>query len=675
MTTLAPQSADDPRLGAVLDLSGAGRAVAEPPPAALDVSSGLPSLRAAHDRYVEERLLRVDVETRDAERLSAERRTGGFWDELVAEPLAEIGQVFEDAFDPAPEDTAAQKGELTAMLHGMFAADPVLSGLTANLDYPDVRAADRLLAAPSSTPFPVERFGGPLTKSDSSPETCARSIVTASIGAVAKTGIAAAGNVVRAVQAVGMTVGFVKRTVADLGPALMNLPAQDLLGVVAGQGALCAQAEKIARLLLKLLRSTDGAFLTVSAGADLYEVKALLQSADAALAREEALLFVGAPFDRGLWDSARRDVAAAADLLCDPTVKLDVDFFALAPPVLAETLIAALDATLRLLARQQALRLELELALAGFEIGFAQATRFDSLFGPAVELVRCRIGLICEEIAASGSESFFRTLARQKRWCLELRAVEAFMRFSAKLDLPDKLEKFTGTAALRKAADAVLEFVDEQRRKLADRDISRALALGFAFVTHARRSVQLRTYLPQAVALGDAFVVEIGKCATSGAPFVAALAAFGATVVEAAPEAVKAVDRILRFSEERGLTGFVSSAKAGRVEDAFKIDGLTASTEGALAAASARTAASVPVDKPVAAAKAARLAAAHADQARAVGLYDALWNDAYSRHVDVRLNVDRTGYEAERRRIAEIAAELSGGYAAPTPAVLRPAAR
>jgi len=665
-----PQSADDPALSVVVDPDTARKAAeASSAPAltlpATEPTTALSQLTEAQRLYHQDRLQGINVETQVSERRVKEQETGDFWDSLIAEPLDEVTQTFKDTFNPVPEDAAAHRGEVEALLHGLFSSDTVLAGLTANFEQPDVRAIDRLLAAPSSLPVPLERVLGPTAKSQLSTRSCARSVVTASLTTVSKIAVGAVTNAVRAVQAVGATVGFLKNSVANLGPALMNLSAQDLLAIIASQAALCARATQITKLILKLLKAADGAVLTITTGAPLPEVKARLASADAALARLELLLSAGR-FEQALWTSAKRDVDAAADLLCSFSVEFDFNLNAAVPPALADALISSLDSVLKIMARQQQLRSVLEINLAGFEIGFFKATRFDNLFAPLIDLIRCRINLICDEIAGAAGVAFFRQLVREKRWCIELRAISAFMRLSNKMQLPDVIDKFTGTAALRTAADEVSAALASARREVTQNDVRRLLVTGFAFVGHARRSVSLRLYSPAAVSLGEALLRELEACPKNDGPLTGLLSVFSAGVATYASDAVIAVSKIMTFAEERNLTQMTESMKQGDVEGSLGVTGLTASLEGSLATSAAQLRNSIPSSQPVAAAKAEQLTIAYADQARAVGLYDELWNDTYSRHIDAKLHVTVPTYQAERKKVSDIKAEITGIYVAPS---------
>jgi len=663
-------SASDQQLASAYDVPSA-KAIAqkstatETPLATTSAASAAAALKSQQDAYIQDRALRIDVETRAADGAIKEHKVGGFWDTFVSEPLATASRSFTETFGTTVPEITALRGELEAMIHGLFATDDVLAGLTSNIAKPDVLSLDRLLGtAAEGATAPIERILAPTAKDPLGTRTCARSVVTASLTTVVKTAAGAVSNLGRAVQAVGVTVGLVKNVAESLGPALMDLSVRDLAAIVSSQSTLCTQAAEIVRSLLRMLRSGTGALLSIRDLTPLGAVAAKLSSADAKLARIEAYLFVGAPFQQPAWDSAQRDVDEAAALLRNVELQINLNILAALPPMTWEALLSALEATLNILARQQRVRSLLASNLAAFESGFLKATRFDNLFTPVIDLIRCRIRLILEAVVAAGATALPTRLVQERLWYVELKAISAFMSFANKMQLPTAVNKFTGTTALRQATDAVVGAVDKVGRDVMEHDVRLLLVMGYSFLTMTRRAMSIQRRAPQAEAMGEAFLAEVQAFTGKSGAFGGLLDGFSGTVAATAATAVTYVAQIMQFAEGRGLTQFTTLLRSGDVTSAFAVNGLTASREGAMTVSAAQLRMAIPADKPVAAAKAEQLAVNYEDQARAVGLYDTVWNDSASRHVAEQLLVKKPALLDERRQLQEIQTEIGGAGSA-----------
>lgn len=608
----------------------------------------------------EERLAAAEAEAKMAEREAKRQETGGFWDLFVGASLEEVGADFLSTFggDEASVSTALANYE--ALVHGMFDPEALLAGYSAGVVPGDVVSLDRQFgdaAAPASL---IERTIDPSRKDQYGVRACQRGLIQATAAAGARVVAGAVGNAVRAVKTVQTSLGFLREAVPDLAAGMMNLPTQSLLAILGSQDLILRRIVDVTRKINAVVADMGETDYPADHVELVRRQQLRLQDADDKLAALEARLLAGAAFNQPLWDGAKRDIDEAAQALCTFDLKILIGGITFKPFVLVG-LVLYLETLLRVLRRQQAARALLSGFLGGFETAFLEELRFDNLFLPVIDLVRCRLKRIVEDMDATiGVNRFLHYLLKEKQWCLELKALSAMMRLSDKLRLPENLNVFLGTKALDDAAQAVFDFLGSQQRKLADASVDEVLRLGFAFVSVCRRKAT--TNLPSAavVSLGLDLIRTAEACIGTAGPYGGVLNAFSGSAVVYAASAILVVGQVMEFAEERKLTGFTAALQQGDLCSAFGLDGLTASLEGQLTALVAKT---IEITRstggnPVAEAELAVVQALFQDEARNLGLVDSLLNDNGSAHIEERLEVDAPRYKESEARLQRAAAAL-----------------
>ena len=609
---------------------------------------------------VEERLANADVESRLVERDAKRQESGGFWDLFVGASLEEAGDDFLTTFGGDETSVSSALANYEALVHGMFDPSALLAGFGSGVLSADVVSLDRQFgdaAAPASL---IERVSDPARKDPYGVRRCQRGLLQATAAAGARVVAGAVGNALRAVKTVQTALGFLREATPDLAAGLMRMPVQSLLAALGSQDLILDKIVAVVRRILALVADMRERDYPANHVEFVRRQQLLLEDADRKLAALEARLLAGASFDKPLWDGAHRDIDAAAKALC--TFDLDVLIGGITfKPFVLVGLVAYLETLLRVLARQQALRARLAGFLDGFDRAFLTHLRFDNLFLPVVDMIRCRLRRIVEDMDATiAVNRFLHYLLKEKQWCLELKAISALMRLSDKLRLPTAANKFLGTEALNKAARAVFDFVGGQHRRIADASTEDVLELGAAFVLECRRKAVVNTPAAYVIGLGERLIRAAEECRGQGGAYGGVLNGFSGAAAADAAGAILVVGQVMEFAAERRLTGFTDALGQGDLAGAFGIDGFTAALEGQLTTLVAKTAAVARANggNPIAELELAAVQALFQDEARNLGLVDRLANDSASGHIEERLDVDAPRYKASEAHIQRAATAL-----------------
>lgn len=608
----------------------------------------------------EERLASAEAEAKMAEREAKRQETGGFWDRFVGASLEEVGADFLSTFGGDETSVSAALANYEALVHGMFDPEALLAGYSAGVVPGDVVSLDRQFgdaAAPASL---IERTVDPSRKDRYGVRTCQRGLIQATAAAGARVVAGAVGNALRAVKTVQTSIGFLREAVPDLAAGFMNLPAQSLLATLGSQDLILRRIIEVTRKINAVVADMGETDYPADHVELVRRQQLRLQDADDKLAALEARLLAGASFHQPLWDGARRDVDEAAQALCTFDLRVLIGGITFKPFVLIG-LTAYLETLLRVLRRQQAVRARLAGFLGGFETAFLTELRFDNLFLPVTDLIRCRLRRIIEDMDATiAVNRFLHYLLKEKQWCLELKAISALMRLSDKMRLPDHLNRFLGTKALEDAARSVFDFLGDEQRRLADASVDEVLRLGFAFVATCRRKAVANLPSAAVVASGEDLIRTAEACLGRSGAYGGVLNAFSGSAAAHAASAILVVGQVLEFADERRLTGFVDAVRQGDLCSAFGLDGLTASLEGQLASLVARLTAIARANggNPVAEAELVVVQELFQDEARNLGLVDSLLNDNAAAHIEERLEVDAPRYKESEARLQRAAAAM-----------------
>lgn len=628
-----------------------------------DLSSGeaLARLQEKNRVLVEERLSKVDVEAQFSEEIAKREETAGFWQEFVEEPLDEAGQEFIEAFGGDEKSVAEAKANLESLIHSFFDPESLLANLSAGILPPDVVSLDRFFgdaAFPASIIERVPNLGG--AKNAFAPEPCQRGVVQSTLSTVGRVAAGAVGNAARAVKTIETSIGFLKEKFEELGPALMDMPVQNLLAVVGSQDIVIDQIISVTREIIETVDGMDADDYPADHIALVRREQSRLRQADNQLAALEARLFAGADFSQPLWDSARDNVRDASKALCGFDVDQLIGGLTLKPFKLIG-LVTYLETLCAILRRTQKQRERVQGFLADFEDQFIETARFDNLFVPIIDQIRCRVRKILEDMDATVAKNqFIRYLIKEKQWCLELLAIKAAMDFSNKIDLPDAVNKFTGTKAIMDAAEAVVDFTRDLNQQANEQSVNQLLLICESFTRNVRTKATRNVPFVAIVAEGEQLIKQAELCRVEGSFFGGLLNGLGGEIATYAGAAITAIQVIMEFAEERNLSSFTEAIAEGNLTEAFGIDALTATIEGQL---TQLVACIVALSRegggnPIAEAELLIVNEVFQDDARSLGLLDRLLHDYADAHVEEQLEVQAAKLKENEARIQRAAAAL-----------------
>lgn len=608
----------------------------------------------------EERLSAIETESKLAEREAKRQETGGFWDFHVGESLEEAGNDFLMTFGGDEKSVSEAMGNYESLVHGLFDPQSLLSGFSSGLLPPDVVSLDRQFGDAASPASIVERVADPNQKDPYGSRACQRGIIQATAAAAAQTVAGAIGNAARALKTVQTSIGFLKSSIPDLGAAFMNQPVQSLLAIIGSQDLILKKMISVTKQIINVVDDMSEKDYPADHAEFIRRQQLLLIAADQKLSALEARLFAGASFNQSLWDGAKKNIDDAAKALC--TFDLDVLIGGLTfKPFILLGLVIYLETLNRILKRQQAIRNRLSLFLLDFDKQFLDNLHFDNLFLPVINLIRCRLKRIIEDMDATIEKNrFVFYLLKEKQWCLELKALSALMKLSNKLKLPTNINRFLGTEALIDAANKVFDFVGSQEKKLADASVVDVIAICDVFTHQCRRKMVVNLPSAGLVSLGHQLILACQNSIGNSGAYGGVLNVFSGSVATYAAEAVLVLGQILEFAEERKLSGFVTSVNEGDLSTAFGLDSLTTSLEGQLVSLVSKTTAIARANggNPVAEFELSVVTQTFQDETRNLGLVDQLTNDNASSHIEAQLEVEAPKYKSNEAHIQRAAKSL-----------------
>lgn len=621
----------------------------------LSTSEALQRLAEKNRALVEERLSTIDVESQIAEEISKREETGGFWQSFVEEPLEEAGQEFIDTFGGDRKSVGEAKAVLESLIHSLFDPQAILANLTSAVLPPDVVSLDRYIsdaAFPASLVERVPNLGG--RKDPLAAEPCHRSVVQATITTAARVAVGAISNASRALKAVQTSLGFVRSSVEDLGPALMRIPVQNLLTILGSQDFIISQMISVTEEIISIVDGMDEEDYPADHINIIRREQSRLRGADSKLAAVEARLLAGASFHQPLWDSARKDIKDSADVFCGLDLDDLIGGLNLKPFKLIG-LVNYLETLCAVLKRQQEQREALEAAINDFEDQFLEATVFDNLFFPIVDQIRCRLRKILEDMDATiAKNQFVRYLIKEKEWCLELMVIAQAMKFSNKLSLPDNIRKFTGTDAIEDATRDVVDFTRDLREDLQAQNVRQLILICESFTRSVRIKAVRNIPYQAIIAEGQELIRRATACRKEGSFFGGLLDGFSGTVAKTAGAAITSLALLLEFSKERNLSSFIDAIEGGRLTEAFGIDALTTTLEGQLTqlvACIVATSRQNSGGNPVAEAELLAVNAVFQDEARDLGLLDRLMHNYAESHIEDQLEGEAVVLKGTAERI------------------------
>lgn len=625
------------------------------------VGDALAELAEKNRVLAEERLSKIDTETQLTEEIAKREESAGFWQTFVEEPLEEAGREFVETFGGDATSVAEAKANLESLVHSFFDPDAFLANLSAGILPSDVVSLDRFFgdaAFPSSIIERVPNLGG--VKDGQASKPCQSQLIAATIATAGKVVAGATSNAARAMKTVSTTLGLMKEKFDELGPALMQMPVQNLLALIGSQDAVIGQIISVTKEIIDTVDGMQAEDYPADHIALIRREQSRLQGAETKLGANEARILAGATFSQPLWDAARDDVALAAKNLC--TLDIDVLVGGLtAKPFKLIGLVTYLEQLCAILQRTQTQREAIEGLISTFEKTYLEEARFDNLFAPIIDQIRCRIRKVVEDMDATIEKNqYIRYLIKEKQWCLELMAIKAAMDFSNKLDLPDAVNEFTGTKAIRDAADDVYNEIGNLRRDLLQVDVRQLLFICNSFTKNVRIKATRNVPYEAIVAEGEYLIQQAELCRRNGSVFGGLLNTLDGSIGKAAGLAITAVQVLLEFAKDRSLTSFVEALKIGDISEALGVDALTTTLEGqliTLVACIVKTARENG-GNPVAEAELLLAKEMFEDDARSLALLDELMNDYADAHIEEQIEVEAAKIKENEARIKRAAEAL-----------------
>jgi hypothetical protein len=418
--------------------------------------------------------LKAEAELKISAATQRRSEAGAFWEQFLADPQAALTSAIDKAFPGDSQASSMAKDTLSGMLSGQFDPESALAA------YADSAAptgfSGPAVVASLGAGFPtatkgLARFG----KQQNGPTECSRSLVGATVTGIARIASGALSSELGAVAAAHQTVAGLSSLYTDLMSYLMTLPAEALSTLLVDKVTLLDNIDSKVDDLLKLalgLEESDYAFDHRSV---VVRALAKLRVADDDLADISNVLLSGGNFQPAAWDRAEDNIQAAADILMDT----EIDAFPGTRQLRIVMGLTGLNTHIQVLLCRQSLIEKIYANLAGFPTNFEASARFDNLFGPPIDQIRCLLKAVTGEMEAllqRGLASAF--YIKEKQWYVELQALLAFMSGAARL--ADTLSVGSSAASLSS------EMTDSEEELNSPNDFTALTAMIEAFASELR---------------------------------------------------------------------------------------------------------------------------------------------------------------------------------------------
>lgn len=535
-------------------------------------------------QMITERAEKLDVELRlkeyDRARLNNESK---FWDLFVAEPVNQAIEEFADEFGEDDESISNAATKTKAKLSSLLDVESTWENF--DTKYGKLKSSDdftnleKLFSNPETENYIIEQYVSPYARSALDKDKCENTVVGASIGVVSKTLAGAVRNQVRGVYALNASLALLINQVEGLGSAFMQMPVQNLISILVSRDLIIDRIIKVSEAIASISRDMSDRDYPFDHPYWLREEQRRLKNAEDKLSRVQAILEGGGKFNTGLWTSAKRDIDEAADALCGTNIDQLLSGLSLRPIALAG-LSAYLQSLVSVLQRQQQIRNLLINSIVSFNSRFFQLTRFDNLFVPIVQAIRCRLTKINDQIdVAIKKNQFFYYLIKEKEWCLYLKALSALMSASVKFNLPENVNKFLGTEILQNAANSVVSTLNEAAVESIDASARTLIRLCNELILVAKKKATYNISPNYLTSLATSIKVEGERLKSVDDPVSKVLNIFSGLIPTQAFEAVLIVNQLMSFAKDRNLDKFVDAIQAGNLDDAFGVSGLIATID------------------------------------------------------------------------------------------------
>jgi hypothetical protein len=348
---------------------------------------------------------------------------GSFWEQFLADPQAALGNAIDKAFPGDSQASSIAKDTLKGMLSGQFDPESSLAAY-ANSNAPTGYSGPAVVADASGG-FPtagkgLSRFG----KQQNGPTQCSRSVTVATVTGLAQLATGAISGELGAVAAAHQTVAGISSLYTDVMSYLMTLPAEAISTLLTDKVTLLNNIEKKVDSLLEVALTLNDGDYAFDHRSVIVRALAELKTADDDMADVSRVLMAGGNFQPTVWERAEANIRNAGEILMDT----ELDEFPGMKQLRIVMGLTGLNTHVQVLLCRQSLIERIYANLASFPTNFEISAKFDKLYGPAIDQIRCLLKAIIGEMEAllqRGLASAF--YVKERQWYLELQALLAFM--------------------------------------------------------------------------------------------------------------------------------------------------------------------------------------------------------------------------------------------------------
>lgn len=375
-------------------------------------------------QIVNEDQVKAEAELNISAATQRRSEAGSFWDQFLKNPQEALGNAIDKAFPGDSQASSLAKDTLKGMLSGQFDPESSLAAYS-NSNAPTGYSGPSVIAD-AGIGYPtagkgLSRFG----KQENGPTECSRSLTVATVTGLAKLVTGALSGEMGAVAAAHQTVAGLSSLYTDLMSYLMTLPAEAISVLLVDKVTLLNTIEKKVDNLLKTALSLTDSDYAFDHRSVIVRALAKLKIADDDMSDVSRILMAGGNFQPTVWGRAEGNIRNAAEILMDT----ELDEFPGMKQLRLVMGLTGLSTHIQVLLCRQSLIERIYANLASFPANFEISAKFDKLYGPAIDQIKCLLKAIIGEMEAllqRGLASAF--YVKELQWYVELQALRAFMR-------------------------------------------------------------------------------------------------------------------------------------------------------------------------------------------------------------------------------------------------------
>ncbi len=501
----------------------------------------------------------AEAELKIAGATQRKSEAGAFWDQLLEDPMSALSGAVDKAFPGDSMASSMAKDTLKGMMSGQFDPESSLAAFS-NSGAPTAFSGPAAVAD-AGVGFPtaakgLARFG----KQKNGPTECSRSLVGATVTGIARLATGAVSGELGAVSSVHQTVAGMAGLYKDLMSYLMTLPAEAIATLLVDKVTLLGNIEDKVSGLVELalkLNIDDYAFDHRSV---VIRALAKLKTADDDLSDVSRVLLAGGNFQPTVWDRASDNIDEAADILMD--TKLDA--FPGQIQIRIVMGLAGLNNHVQVLLCRQSIIERIYTNLANFPTNFEISAKFDNLYGPAVDQIKCLLKAIIGEMEALLQRGLASALfIKEKQWYVELQALLAFM---------SGVERLSTSVSVGASATLLSTGMQQNEDELnSPNDFTALVGLIEAFAQELRAIIfKPAENTVRIESLAVAIKVEIAKQRDSVEKIEKMIAGFKGSFGGQITEALVVAGKLTTFLQSKDLHKMVQDLEWGDITNFFK---------------------------------------------------------------------------------------------------------